>query len=51
MLVGLVVGILIYLILALLGVEYAFLLAIIAGIIETIGVKMPPREVSEDLKQ
>lgn len=28
-----------------------FVAAIIAGVIETIGVKMPPREVSEDLKQ
>jgi predicted PurR-regulated permease PerM len=36
MLVGLVVGVLIYLILALLGVEYAFLLAIIAGIMEMV---------------
>ncbi|MFA5777938.1 MAG: AI-2E family transporter [Candidatus Paceibacterota bacterium] len=36
LLIGLVVGILIYLILALLGVEYAFLLAIIAGIMEMV---------------
>lgn len=36
MLVGFVVGILIYLILSLLGIEYAFLLAIIAGIMEMV---------------
>lgn len=36
LLVGFVVGILIYLILSLLGIEYAFLLAIIAGIMEMV---------------
>ncbi|MCX6752702.1 MAG: AI-2E family transporter [Candidatus Nomurabacteria bacterium] len=36
MVVGLVVGILIYLILSLIGIEYAFLLAIIAGVMEMV---------------
>ncbi len=36
MVVGFVVGVLIYLILSLLGIEYAFLLAIIAGIMEMV---------------